>query len=170
MLSKLDEAELEFASCLARSIWLRRNSVVFGGPFTPLARLVKSVTDSLMDCHTAGQISESGWVSHNCPHRQTWQKPPNGVIKFNLDAALDVGSKKMGVGLIARDAAGVVVATKCSFMHPVSDSAIADQVIGAWKAVLFCQDLGLQCVIIEGDGLEIVQALRRDDSCWSRYG
>lgn len=35
LLSKLNVDDLEFVACLARSIWLRRNSVVFGGIFTP---------------------------------------------------------------------------------------------------------------------------------------
>lgn len=44
------------------------------------------------------------------------------------------------------------------------------EAVAAWKAVAFCSDLGFQLVIFEGDALEIVNALRQDSPCWSRYG
>lgn len=47
LMDKLEEGELLLVSCLARRIWLQRNSVVFGGPSSPPDLLVKSTTDSL---------------------------------------------------------------------------------------------------------------------------
>lgn len=38
-----------------------------------------------------------------------WQKPVEGIIKVNFDAALDVENKKLGIGLIARNYRGEVL-------------------------------------------------------------
>jgi len=40
----------------------------------------------------------------------------------------------------------------------------------ASKIVEFSRDLGLQNVMIEGDALKIVNVLRKERYCWSRYG
>lgn len=46
---KLEEEDLLFVSCLARQIWLRRNSYVFGGTLPQPAFLVHSTTEFLAD-------------------------------------------------------------------------------------------------------------------------
>lgn len=46
LLDKLDEDKLLLVSCLARSIWLRRNSVVFGGQPSSSGFLVQNAVAS----------------------------------------------------------------------------------------------------------------------------
>jgi len=60
-----------------------------------------------------------------------------------------------------------VLATICTAMPFITDSKVRETVVVvAWKATKFCKDVGLQWVIIEGDELEIVYALRQGDSFW----
>lgn len=40
----------------------------------------------------------------------------------------------------------------------------------AWNVVLFGIDLGLHYIILEGDALEVVQAFKKEDQLWQRYG
>jgi ribonuclease HI len=40
----------------------------------------------------------------------------------------------------------------------------------ALRAAILCHDLGLNKVILEGDALQIVQALNREGPHWSSYG
>lgn len=83
---------------------------------------------------------------------------PCRMIKFNWDAALNSMSKSMGVGVIAHDASGAVLATMCTTVPFITDPAIAE-VMGVWKAAVLCCELRIQRAIFEGDSLEVVQAL-----------
>jgi hypothetical protein len=92
-----------------------------------------------------------------------------GVIKLNWDSALDHGKHLMGVGVIALDLEGQVVASICSVQHHVFDSAIAEA-YGACQALEFGRFLDLQSVFLEGDALEISTALGRMDDESGKYG
>jgi hypothetical protein len=39
-----------------------------------------------------------------------------------------------------------------------------------WKTVEFGRDIGIQHVIVKGDALKIVHALRHESCCWSLCG
>jgi hypothetical protein len=41
---------------------------------------------------------------------QKWKKPPYGVVKLNWDAAINVEVQMMGLGIVARDHTGQVLA------------------------------------------------------------
>ncbi len=55
-------------------------------------------------------------------------------ITFNWDAALNVNQKMMGVGVVERDANGVVVAALARFYPHIEDPAVAEA-IAAWQAM-----------------------------------
>lgn len=58
LMEKLDDDDLILVSCLARRIWLWRNSVVFGGQPSSPVHLVQSTIDSLADFHQARQAPD----------------------------------------------------------------------------------------------------------------
>lgn len=66
----------------------------------------------------------------------------------------------MRVGVIARDEQGFVVASKCTIVTFITDPTIVE-VVAIWKTAEFCRDLQSTWVIMEGDALKIVQALRQ---------
>jgi len=74
----------------------------------------------------------------------------------------------MGVGVIARDAEGFLLASMCATLPFITDPIVIEA-RAIWKTVIFYGDLRLQWVNIEGDALEILQALRKEESCWSLY-
>jgi hypothetical protein len=165
----LEEEDLLLVSCLARQIWLRRNSIVFGGTLSSPTHMVKSTMDFLTEFHAAQLLPPTASVARTQSVRQLWRRPPEGVVKVNWDAALDKDTKMMGVGVIVRDERGDVLATLCTTIPFVTDPTIAEA-IAAWKAVELGCELGFQRVILEGDALEIVKALRQAEPSWSRYG
>ncbi|XP_059462058.1 uncharacterized protein LOC132191056 [Corylus avellana] len=97
-----------------------------------------------------------------------WKPPPQGIIKLNWDATVAIKERKMGVEVIARDYTGKVLATLSAPRPIVSDPTVAET-IGAWMSVDLTSHLGFTRIYLEGDALEIVQALRMEGSCWSRY-
>jgi hypothetical protein len=68
--------------------------------------------------------------------------------------------KLIGVGIVARDSEGKVMAAMCSFQRYISDSSVA-KAYGARLCAEFGLYLGLRFVILEGDALEIVEELNR---------
>ncbi|KAE8054993.1 hypothetical protein FH972_011868 [Carpinus fangiana] len=62
-------------------------------------------------------------------------KPPQGFIKVNSDASLDLRRKRMGLGVVARDYARKVVAVLCDLRDASMDSAGAEM-MAALKAVV----------------------------------
>lgn len=70
------------------------------------------------------------------------------------------------MGVIARDHLGEVVGALCTTRPFITEPAMTEA-IGAWQTAMFGRRLGLSKVIVEGDSLEVVQALRKEDSCWT---
>jgi hypothetical protein len=143
--------------------------------------------------------------SHKKPTPTTvkWRKPSfdrtwcvRGWIKFNWDATIDLERLRMGIGIIARDHSGTVLAAVSSLMLGITDpmgigiiardhsgtvlAAVSSLMLGitnpttteavaTWKMAEACVSLGYSKVILEGDSLEIVNSLQKDGCCWSRY-
>lgn len=73
------------------------------------------------------------------------------------------------MGIIIRDHEGSTVAMKCMVRPHITDLGTGEA-MGAWASVeLYCH-LQLSKVIFEGDSLEIIQALRREEDSWHRFG
>lgn len=169
LIEHFEAAEVEVVLCLARSIWLRRNTVVFGGIFSPPAQLVKQGIASLEEFHVANLDSVTVVGSSAASELQKWQRPLEGFIKINWDAAIDKANHQMGVGVLARDAEGVVVASLCATIPSISDPVVAET-MALWRAVALCRELEFPAVHLERDSLELVQTLLQQGDCWKRYG
>jgi hypothetical protein len=70
--------------------------------------------------------------------------------------------KRMRMGGLARNSRDEVVAAFSSSIPYVQDLD-AVEAVAAWWAITFCCDRGIQRVILEGDSLHVVEALREDD-------
>jgi len=88
----------------------------------------------------------------------------------NWDVAVDKINRKMGIGLIMRDPIGEVLAScKPQKIIYIIDMVIVE-FIAASRSTIFIRELGLRNVELEGDTLQIVQALQKDDKNWCKYG
>jgi hypothetical protein len=99
---------------VARQIWLRRNAVVFRGEFLSPGALVKQASDQLEAWRKVEIGRRFGNSSCSRPLNTSWQRPPEGMIKFNWDTAINKVTRRMGVGIIARDA---VLEYKDTYCH-----------------------------------------------------
>jgi ribonuclease HI len=97
-----------------------------------------------------------------------WQRPERDWIKMNWDAALTHEEGKVGLGIVARDESGSVVVALCCFRPGSIDSTFVEA-LGAWKMAEFCARLGYSKVVIEGDSLEVINALSHSTDYWGRY-
>ena len=96
-----------------------------------------------------------------------WTKPSNGAIKINWDAAMDTHSGTAGLGTIARDYEGKVVAMSSSIYQHINHPTTAES-LAAWQVVVLGVQLGATYLELEGDALEVVQGLNNANYCWGR--
>lgn len=75
----------------------------------------------------------------------------------------------MGVGVLARNAEGVVVASLCTTLPSISDPVVAET-MALWRAVSLCRELEFPAIHLEGDSLELVQTMQQQGVCWKSYG
>jgi hypothetical protein len=64
----------------------------------------------------------------------------------------------MGIGIIARDHTGWVLAAVCASRPHVTEPTTAEA-IAVWKLADIYSSLGFAKVVLEGDSLEVVKAL-----------
>ncbi|XP_062152877.1 uncharacterized protein LOC133861169 [Alnus glutinosa] len=128
------------------------------------SRLLKEELEMLV------MVAQRVWFRRNRKvfEDELWVRPPLGFIKLNWDSALARGKQLMGVGVIARDSEGQVVASMCTVQHYISDSVIAEA--STIATLEFGKFLNLQSIFLEGDPLEITTALGRLDDDSSKYG
>jgi hypothetical protein len=91
------------------------------------------------------------------------------MTKINWDAALDKSGDQMRVGMVARDHNENMVGALCCTRPFISDPTTAE-VVGAWQAILFGRQLGLDYIVFERDSLEMVNMMKNENYSWARYG
>ncbi|KAE8767904.1 Elongation factor 1-alpha [Hordeum vulgare] len=89
---------------------------------------------------------------------QRWRPPPDDMIKINTDGSFVPGQEGSGWGVIARDAAGEVVAARPGRQDHVHD-AFASEVYALAHAISFAAELGLVRVIFETDSSLLLEAM-----------
>jgi hypothetical protein len=169
LLSKCSTEEVQLAVLVARQIWHRRNSVVFSGSFKSPKEILQMAKDQLEVFNMVNQpISKEGPGTRRTTI-SLWTKPPPGVLKTNWDAAVDGKRRKIGVGVIVRNHEGGVIAMMCEIINFIQDPVTAEA-LAARRAVEFSRTLGVGELILEGDALQIVEALQSEDGGRSLYG
>ena len=91
-----------------------------------------------------------------------WRAPPAVFMKINFDGAVFDDANMSGVGVVIRDSYGEVLAS-CSEKISQAYEAEVIEALAAQKALSFAQELGFQNVILEGDALGLIQALKSQE-------
>jgi hypothetical protein len=87
-----------------------------------------------------------------------WQPPLEGTIKVNWDASINGKKSCIGLGMVAQDCKGDVLAAKCVRKNIFVDPKTAEAMAALW-AVLFCKECGFLDVIFEGDASQVVNEI-----------
>ena len=106
---------------------------------------------------------------HTEKELQKWGLAPFGKYKANWDIAIDKVSKCMGMGIIIRDYQGFVHAALCRKISSARNPGSAEA-LGALAAVAFCRELGLPDIILEGDCLQVIKAIKVPELPWCSCG
>ena len=124
LLEKLEEKELQLFVAVARQLWFRRNSVVFKGTMYSPAVVLKKARDQVDEYEKAlqWQRTRTSTPNSNKPAMK-WSRPSVGFVKINWDASIDPKGGCMGVGLVARNHEGRVLATFCYRRNYIHEAA-----------------------------------------------
>ncbi|CAM8879128.1 unnamed protein product [Rhodiola kirilowii] len=87
-----------------------------------------------------------------------WIPPPVGTIKINCDASWSDSTKSGSVGVIARDAAGHVLAVRAR-CQVCCQSVFDCEGWSLLEGLMLCHELGFKKAIIESDSAEAVTAI-----------
>jgi ribonuclease HI len=167
MMERVDADQMHLFVTVARQLWLRRNAVVFGGAMVAPSDLVRRAREQFEAVCDAVVTPIPAIVASSL--LTVWQPPPVGHVKINWDASISKQHHKMGVGIVVRDHAGKALVMACATKEFVNNPTMAEAV-GAWLAVDLAKRLDLRNVLLEGDALEVVEAITKEGNCWTVYG
>jgi hypothetical protein len=161
LLQELDNNEVAFVVTVAQRLWLRRNVVVHGGTLSHLSLLISNASKFLEFFRNANSCLKTRVeVDHNTNLK--WLAPLSSFVKVNWDAAADRCTRNMGIRVIIRDCQGKVSVTLYAPKSYIIDPRIAEAIV-ALRTTTFCTELGHLPVVLDGDTLQMVQALRKED-------
>ena len=109
-------------------------------------------------------MRRNGRISHN-----RWLPPPVDVVKLNFNGAICSKNKRAGIGMVVRDTNGLVLAY-CAKPVPQPYKAAEVESLAAATALSFATELDFRWVILEGDLMEVIQALRENDQSLTPMG
>ncbi|KAK9280564.1 hypothetical protein L1049_014257 [Liquidambar formosana] len=91
--------------------------------------------------------------------RVKWCPPNPGIFKINVDGALFVEDNCVGLGAMVRDCEGQAIAARSKKIIGTFPATVVEATAMRF-AIGFARDLGLWTVELEGDCMEVVNALK----------
>ena len=151
--------QLDLFAITAWSVWNQRNWVQVQESAIDLHQVAGAAKSSLDDFHRSiqGQESQRRRATHTTQNH--WRRSPMEVVQINFDGATCSKEKKSSIGVVVRDVNDLVLASCAKKIHQ-SFKVVEIEFMAATTALTFAKDLGFQRIILEGDSLEVIQALR----------
>ncbi|XP_041018027.1 uncharacterized protein LOC121260266 [Juglans microcarpa x Juglans regia] len=168
LMASCDNLLMDLFAVTVRNIWYPRIKSLFEGTFLHPTLLAQQAVHDLAVFKASQTNSEPSLrcTSNLVVH---WTPSPRGLVKINWDAALSESQDKIGLGLVARDHIGGILATK-SVSKEGGVTPLLAEAIGGFQATKFASDLGLTSIILEGDFSQVVQGLNRQAARWDYVG
>ncbi|KAL9450376.1 hypothetical protein AB3S75_012168 [Citrus x aurantiifolia] len=147
-------ADTEMLVAICWGIWSARNQFIFKlkkeDPQIVLAK-AEAILKAYKRTHVPAPIHMDQQI---CKAQQNWSPPPAGYFKLNVDAATNRDKQILGLGVVIRNAEGIVVAAAINCSQFCGDVAFAEaeamefglQVAGNAK---------LSSLIVETDSQEV---------------
>ena len=98
-----------------------------------------------------------------------WRAPAARFVKVNFDGAIFGDSSMSGVGVVIRDTNGAILAS-CAEKIGHAYKADETEALAALKGLTFTHELGFLNVVLEGDALGLIQALKSQEQNLSPWG
>ncbi|KAG6627966.1 hypothetical protein CIPAW_15G166300 [Carya illinoinensis] len=160
---ELPQVDVERMVAIMQSIWSRRNTWIFENKFCSPTSVMKRALISLMDFQQVQNEGNSGEKKKNiAKEATTWQKLEEPYVKLNFDAAVEQREKRVGIGVVMRDFIGeVLLSLSAKIMHVASPFMAECKALD--RALELCKELGLYSVWFEGDALQVMERVNREE-------
>ena len=169
LMKRCNKEDLELFAVTARKIWLRRNSVVHGEPFSHPTQLIRDAQNSLEEFQRIHYESRGGMQITRDTVEAKWKPPPENMIKLNWDAGINKFEGRIDIGLIARDSRRSCLAARSLTTNAHTDATTA-KALAAVHAIMFCKELGYTNILFEGDAQQVIRAIGEEGPCFSSFG
>lgn len=73
---------------------------------------------------------------------------------------------QIGISVIIRDEVGAVIGTYCAVRNFTGCSFTAEA-YGILSSAIFCKEISINQIVVEGDALQVVSKLRHGKGDWS---
>ena len=151
---------LELLAYTTWTIWNQRNKVRLNLQACPLHHVAEQ-TAELLAQYRANTEASGMQVRSNGNGGNRWKALQAGFMKVNFDGAVFDDANKLGVGVVVRDSYGAVLAS-CSKKIFQAYKAEVTEALTVGKAFSFAR-VGFPNVILEGDALGLIQALKSQE-------
>ena len=153
---RLMREELELFWVQAWLAWNQQNCVVFGGNLMDPRNLNNRAMEYLTEYRQAQVQLTVTRTDQQC--NETWKPPPSSAYKLNFDAAIFVDLDRTGVGAIIQNEQGQVMAAMTA-SGPKANSSEEAELLACRRSMEFAVDAGFTKLIIEGDNVNVMQAI-----------
>jgi hypothetical protein len=157
-ISKAPSVVIVYVLWLCYGLWYARNKICFERRNIEALNIVRKAWNIIEDHKGLKNTQVDGEPTISISSPSTWTPPPTSSFKLNIDASGPVDNK-WGVGAIVRDAEGFVLAAATWNFEALPDATIAEA-LGFRLAIQFAYDMGFRNIIVEGDHLNVVKALK----------
>lgn len=149
---------------VASQLWNARNKLVFENQYTLIGLTDKCVSWAI-NVQSANVRIKS--ISSTEPHQDrrscAWKKPPNGWLKLNIDAAIDVNKKQSAAAEVLRDDMGFCVGSfqiNLGFCSP-----LFAELKGILHGLKWARSKGITSLEVESD-YKLAISYINDTSLW----
>uniref|UniRef100_A0A803PF51 RNase H type-1 domain-containing protein n=1 Tax=Cannabis sativa TaxID=3483 RepID=A0A803PF51_CANSA len=152
------------------AVWGARNNLVWNKkPF--IFEDVVAYAFRYLDQWKAAQISsDSSWPILTAADVSEQWTPPNGTsVKINVDAAMFNDGRSFGLGMVARNSDGLLIAGKMKYTA-VQVEVVVAEAIGIREVLSWLKENRWPQVYIETDSLCVVQAIHSSTDMISLFG
>ena len=162
---------VQIACMLCWEMWKNRNAVVWQQKGEEFDRVVVSAKLTFNHWWSAQDKSFDNFLGFmtQADGKERWERPVEGALKVNTDAAIFSDSNKYSYSLVARDHKGELVEARSSCKQGNIDPVLAEA-MGVREALSWVKNKGWYEAVVETDCLAVIQAIRCSSITLSYYG
>ena len=108
ILAQKNQQMAELFAYMGWSIWYNRNAKRVGSSSLPIEKIYNDTIERLQEYHS---VQEEPLQQDMVSHPTQWLPPSPSIYKINFDGAIFIDTDSAGLGLVARDSDGMVIAS-----------------------------------------------------------
>ncbi|GLT31223.1 hypothetical protein SLA2020_059750 [Shorea laevis] len=154
----LGKEQLELFCLLCWSLWNSRNGALWNRNSINPQHIIQRTLNFMTEYKNSVLSRGRGAAVVQKATETRWHPPDLGFIKINVDGATSVQSAAFGMGALARNDSGEVLAAMACKGQGTMEPEVAEA-CSLWRALHWAQSLAFGRIIVESDCATIVSAI-----------